>query len=230
MDVELRGVLRAHRAGTTNDEVVLTALARRGHSWANRREQFAIGMERVVEMLDLSYVVANPTAAHVLNHSYNADPFVIRRGSGAIVNRGWQSFACEQNAKASDGPRWVPTVRAIEPDHLSLEDETAFARARPDAVFLMRGRRVKVAVVIWHPSRLDMLESHDLDDVRMVVRTGKNDLIEAIESVVEAFPAATVTSWHATEGHRPQRVPPVVNDLDENMLPQEKQRVHVKRR
>ena len=118
---------------------------------------------------------------------------------------------------------WLP----IFAEGLDLETERAVAVGLPDAWFAKpRSNPEGTRVRVWYPCRLDVLETGDTNDLRIDVCAPFRERCLVIETLMEAFPYATVVSSLVSEGKRPERHPkPKPGEAE---WPKESMRVHVR--
>ena len=242
MDAELRRVLRDYQRGEVGQDAVLHALARSGFSRQASVGSVDAALRRAfVEELDYGTV-----ERRLASFARSAEPRAVsyeewRRlaQAGPTKEALFQSRAGEPiyaNARIGllyrvTGVSEIPTAGAWLPtfaEDLGLEAERAVAVGLPDE-WLARPRANPdaVRVRVWHPCRLDVLESRGCaNDLRLDVSAPLRERSLVIEALMEAFPGATVVSAQVSEGKRPERHPGP--KPGEAMWPAESMRVHVR--
>ena len=241
MDDQFRKALRGYQRGEVEQDAALRALARSGFSRQASVESVDAALRHAfVEELDYGTV-----ERRLASFARSAEPRAVSYEEWRQLARGGPTTEALFQPRAGDpiyanarigllyrvtvvseiptAGEWLPAFA----EDLGLEAERAVAVGLPDE-WLARPRAnpEAVRVRVWHPCRLDVLEYGYTDDLRLDVSAPLRERSLVIETLMEAFPGATVVSAQVSEGKRPERHPGP--KPGEAMWPAESTRVHVR--
>jgi hypothetical protein len=222
VDDKLTIALRRFRSGDISRDEALAALARAGITReARTAEAFKLLTHVFREQLDFRGHIGEPTwrpggVPQPWEAGIGELRFAVRAGRIRVITGTTESMELRW-----PGPRRVSSnapgrfIRdpaelwpALTPELIPQEQEQGLAEKLPDT-FIANGSAKNghtVAVHIWHPSRDEILQTGDLNDLRLVVSAPLPERSEIIECIIEAFPHATVLSSAACDAtKRPKR-------------------------